>query len=331
MRKIAGPGHVSNDWADYDAVTNPTGTVVTAQFMQDTQDELMGIQDSAGISAAAGSNKYVLAAIIYNSIRYGKKVGEMWFSQFEETAAEFDPDNPELYNPVVEITGASQTISSTNCPDYVTKLRAARAKIGSTVGFTGSVTGSVLTLDDNADNAAILAALLEDNLFEASYTNWRTVNIAGTDYAITDVDGVTREITVTGTPATGAQTANFYPYRIAGSTTTARLLKADGLVLATAGASGRVAGLRMRDAMQQITGAASGFVAREATSVNGVFSGSTINETGVNTEGSTGDVFQPLSFDSANSTAQGGARAGENTKDRSLGAYLYVHVGRYIA
>ena len=246
-----------------------------------------------------------------------KYVGEFFFSQFyEEISASF---------PNLLLTTADQTLSATNYPDYVWRLRNQAVRVGSTTAFTGTAAASVITLANNADNNALLAALAEDTLFHGGYTDWRTVTWDGTDYPITNVNAVARTITVTGTPTAGAGSATLYSYRIAGSTTTARLHKADGLVLATSGASGRVAGLRTRDAMQQITGT----MVFEINSASGAFTkGGTTPGT---TSAPAGEIDYVVYFDSSNSTAQGGARTGANTKDRSLAGYLYVHVGRYIA
>jgi hypothetical protein len=133
----------------------------------------------------------------------------------------------------------------------------------------------------------MIAALVEDEAFHGSFTDYRSININGTDYPIAGYTPATRIVTVTGTPTTGAQTGIIYPYRISGSTTTARLCKADGLVLASDNTTERVSGLRTRDRMQQITGSInkgygsggnSGTPIREGNELTGAFAiGGTLN------------------------------------------------------
>lgn len=265
---------------------------------------------------------YVDASVVGGYVRHpAKYVGEFFFSQFYEAISANFPN--------LLLTSADQTLSATNYPDYVWRLRNQAVRVGSTTAFSGTAAASVITLADNADNNALLAALAEDTLFHGGYTDWRTVTWDGTDYPITKVNAVARTITVTGTPTAGAGTATLYSYRIAGSTTTARLHKADGLVLATAGASGRVAGLRTRDAFQGF------YIGKNGTWTLGSFA----------TEGTSpaaGDASETTQRAGYRSTptnpgipvtngTNGTPRTGANTKDRSLSGYLYVHVGRYIA
>ena len=63
MRRIAGPGHQNNRFVDYDAATNPQGTVYTADYGNDVQDELLAIQADAGLPEAPGADANVLTAI----------------------------------------------------------------------------------------------------------------------------------------------------------------------------------------------------------------------------------------------------------------------------
>ena len=147
-------------------------------------------------------------------------------------------------------------LSTTNWPLLVPYLRDQTAVYlegltGEVSAFPGTVAASVITLDDTTANNAILAALDEDRLANGgSFTDWRTVDIDGTTYVITALDTGTRAITVTGTPTVGAQNATFYPHRIAGSTTTARLHSWVGRSPIGAGTAESVSGLLRRDRVQ---------------------------------------------------------------------------------
>lgn len=63
MRSIDGPGSVSGRFVDYDAITNPNGTVYTADYGNDIQDEIIGIQELAGLTEAAGTNLQLHTAL----------------------------------------------------------------------------------------------------------------------------------------------------------------------------------------------------------------------------------------------------------------------------
>ena len=239
--------------------------------------------------------------------------------------------DPDTYEPIYDIQ-AGGTINETNYPDFVPWLRSQLVRVGSTTAFTGSASGSIITLDNNADNLAVLEALLEDQIFYSAYN--RPITWGGSDFVITNINGVTRAITVTGPPTAGAGSATFHPYRIVGSTTTARILAHDGLVLATGGASGRVTGLVTRDRMQRIEGAFGGtrwidFNQSSLLTKEGVFSGTSANPSSLpNVASSSGAGTTPLlNFDSANSP---NARTGTTTRDRSLAVRLFAHVGRLL-
>ena len=229
--------------------------------------------------------------------------------------------DPDAYEPIYDIQ-AGGTINETNYPDFVPWLRSQLVRVGSTTSFTGSASGSIITLNNNANNNAVLEGLLEDQIFYGAYN--RPITWGGSDFVITNINGVTRAITVTGTPTAGAGSATFHPYRIVGSTTTARILAHDGLVLATGGASGRVTGLVTRDRGQ---GHHHEYFYAPATRQT---SGSLLDA--MEQAGNTLDdrnetarrVRNPLS-DGTNGTP----RTGSTTRDRSFAVRLYAHVGRY--
>lgn len=310
-------------------VRNKNGVVILSNL--NVIDQITVLQNSITLpqlfppTLTSGEKEQVLTALdfIYYNRLYGKQIGEYFHRQSRQAITAWNPATPETFFPAVEVTEAAQVFNVANYPDYVPYLRAIAIEVGGTATFTGVAAAAIITLDNNAANNALLAALAEDTLFHGGYVDWRTITWDNTDYPITLVNAVTREITVVGAPTAGAGTATLYSYRIAGSTTTARLHKADGLVLATAGASGRVAGLRTRDAIQ---GHRHEYKVRNTGYTSGGSGNTSATHTSDGMVSFTGRVLSPIT-DNTNGTP----RTDANTKDRSLPGYLYVHVGRYIA
>jgi hypothetical protein len=167
-----------------------------------------------------------------------------------------------------------------------------------------------------------------------NYTNGRSINIAGVDYAITAVNGGARTITVSGSPAAGSQTVLFFPHRIAGSTTTARLFRTSARAIVSGGdAAGTILpGLRRRDYSQawQLGGS------KDKNYFSFLIADNQMEDSG----GSANVGLQRMT-----TTAQGHANAvgpkndgthnnirnGFNNEPRSLGAYIYIWGGRYVA
>lgn len=158
-----------------------------------------------------------------------------------------------VYNPIIPLWDADHTLDVANEPILVPKLRAEKVSSYSGSAYvtdhTVSVAGSVATGSGTAWDA-LLAQLAEDELVHGSYTNWRCINIAGTDYAITNVNASAHTVTVSGSPTSGSQTAIVYARRIAGSTTTARTYKDSGRALMSQDGTLRISGLRRRHHMQ---------------------------------------------------------------------------------
>ncbi len=344
MRKIDGPGAVGNAFVDYDAVTNPNGTVYTADYGNDVQDELIGIQDEFSIAEAAGTNKYVLASIIGLAKKYGKALGEMFYLDSVKTPVEFDKDNPETFFPglCLDTIDTSTDISATNWPDLVTHLRAKGLTYNE--GISGqksafdvtdwAIVSNVATLtfaNTTAENA-ILDALSEDNLVHGSYSNWRSITLSGAigdisagEYALTDVDPLTRKVSfgfVAGdNSGSGTFTANFYTNRVAGSSTTARVYEATGrtLVSANDGDGECISGLRRRDRFQ---GHWHNFSDKRATTAEA----GTARTGYLDTTDSSVSVLDPIT-DGINDDP----RTGKTTDPRSLIGHLYIWGQKYVA
>ena len=277
------------------------------------------------------------SAILHNKL-YGKSVGELFtIAGNIKSPAQFDDSSPEdaFFGLCLDDIADSEThdISSANYPDLVTWARAQQLKYlegqtGEASTYSGSATGSVITLADNAANNALLAALYEDALVHggglevASYTDWLPITWDGTEYVITDVDTVAREITVTGTPTAGAGSATVYPHRIAGSTTTARMFSMQGRNLTGAGMASVFSGLRRRDQMQ---GHQHSYYSMEAGTL--LIPISTANFRRLTEQNSSvGLVGKPIT-DDTNDTP----RTGKQTHSPDSGVHIYIHAGRYIA
>ncbi len=270
MRKIAGPGHVNYTFKDYDPVTNPTGTYHTANWGNDVQDELRGIEDELSIAEAAGTNKYVLAAIKGLAIAHGKPLGELFFLNKYKAPAAFNKDSPEDYFPALCLDDGDHDIAVANWSDLVPDLRTLRAIYNE--GITGekyqfdvinwAVSSNVgtLTFADQTAEKALLSDYTEDNLVHGDFNGYRSVtlpdaigNIPAGEYALSGIDPSARTITfpVTASDGSGGVTAiaEFYQHRIPGSSTTARVFERPGGVMVAANdADGEcIAGMRRRD------------------------------------------------------------------------------------
>ena len=259
MRKIDGPGNVLNAFVDYDPISNPQGTVVTADFMNDVQDELIAIQTDASIAESAGSNAQILKLIKFNAIKYSKNIGEFFYIEENKSPSAFAINTPDDFFPAINLSkiNINSDISTTNYPLLVPYLRALKVRYldgtsGEVDSWTATVSGSNITMPTSTDSDAILSSLAEDVLVHGGYTNYRSITVAGTEFPITNINTSTRVITVTGTPSAGSQTVEFFNYRITGSSTTARLFEVKGRgFIAPNDSSGRHQnGLRVRDRFQ---------------------------------------------------------------------------------
>lgn len=344
MRKIAGPGHVGNAFVDYNPPGTPTGTYVMAAWGNDVQDELRGIEDEFSIAQAAGTNKYVLAAIKGLAIAHGKPLGELFFLHKHKDPAAFNKNSPENYFPALCLDDGDHDIAAANWPDLVPELRAIKSTYNE--GITGEdsafdVTNwavatnvGTLTFANTTAENTMLAALAEDNLVHGNYTSWRSITLAGAignipagEYAITALNATARTVTFNVTASDGSggvtATAEFYRHRIPGSSTTARVYERPaGVLVAANDPDGEcIAGYRRRDRFQGHIPdpiAASGSVAM--TLANG-FAG------GTSTGGVPGAPYNGLKSDGTNGTP----RTGKTTDPRSLVGHLFMHGRTYLA
>lgn len=156
-------------------------------------------------------------------------------------------------NPIIKLWDSDHILDVANYPLLVPKYRAEKIKTWSGAAYVTdhsvTVAASVITGAGTAWTNFV-AALAEDAAVHGGYTNYRCVNIAGVDYPVANTNSVAGTVTVTGTPAAGAQTCICYGRRIAGSNTTARTYKDSGRALMSQDGGLRVAGFMRRFHMQ---------------------------------------------------------------------------------
>lgn len=331
MRRINSLGAVSNTFVDYDANTNPQGTVINAAFMNDVQNELIGIQLDASVSEAPGTDYQILKLIKFNAIKYSKNIGEYFWLEDNKNPSAFSLSNPDNFFPAINLSkiNLSSDITTANYPLLVPYLRALKVKYldgtGSEVNsWTATVSGSNITMPTSTSSDAILASLAEDVLVHGSYTNYRSITVAGTEFPITNINTVTRVITVTGTPSAGSQTVEFFNYRITGSSTSARLFEVKGRsFIAPNDSSGRHQnGLRVRDRFQGHWHGGKFFLRNTTSGTEEIiydyeYIGGTITNTAVSSP--TAD------------TTNGTPRTGSTTHGAGISAHIYIWARSYIA
>lgn len=297
-------------------VGNGTSTLTITQEDPVTDEAMQQIRESL---LATQNNE------IENLIAMKKHdIGEPVFNIFKKT--------PSSTFPAIRIDDADHDLAVANWPELVPPLRAESMTVDGVSSFTGTVSGSSLTLAATTAGDLLIAGMIEDAKVQGgdaemtSFANWRCINIAGIDYGVTAINAGTRVFSLTGTPPTGSQTVIFYPFRIPGSTTTARVFRTSARALMSQGdAEGTILpGLRRRDYFQ------SHWHSVRSNTNTGVFT----TGTGANTAvaGAIGNFFDTVTArgaitDGVNGTPRSGAR----TEPRSLGAHLYLWGGRYLA
>jgi hypothetical protein len=187
-------------------------------------------------------------------------IGALIMQEFEDaTSTEF----PAIARNI------NQDIDVANWPLLVPKARSKAISVLGVTNHSVTVAGSVITFGVSAATNALLALFINDGIVTnyintgeiANFLNGavfnvagaqRTVTISAVDYTVTAVDAVARTVTVSVNPPAGAQNLSVFPYRIAGSTTTARFLRIAGFVGVAAGDAGGeiVGGFRKMDRSQ---------------------------------------------------------------------------------
>lgn len=313
MQRTTAPNSVAG--LHVDKVPGVTvGTTGIALDRNNLQEEIVNAILGSGASLGVAQTQLRDAII---SLSHG--VGEPVFSVVKKTVG--------TSWPAVRVDDADHDIAVANWPDLVAALRAQKLESDGVTDFSGTVAGSVYTFATTTAGDRLLAALAEEQLVHGSYTNWLALNIAGTDYAITAIAAGARTVTVTGSPPTGAQTGIVYPYRIAGSSTTARLRRMSGRALAGnddqagTGTGELLAGMRRRDRGQGhnhpiSTSTATGNPGLDNPSTHGLSHDTNIPGA---------QAMNPIT-DGVNGTP----RTGATTDPRAQSAYLYIWASRYI-
>ena len=221
-----------------------------------------------------------------------------------------------------------KNVLSENYPDFVPWLRAIKLIYNEGMSpvdswsFTSS--GSVVTVGGTSVND-MMADLQEDFLAWQALggtSAYRTVNLNGTDYLITDVDADANEITVATTPPASG-TLIIYTNRIADTTTQARIFSKRGKTLIGAGTTETLAMMMRRDQMQQITGSFGHYWGNNSNQEGAL---SAVAATSSRPVHGSAQNFR-IDLDSANSPD---ARTGTTTHSPDVSVHVYQHVGRVI-
>jgi len=280
------------------------------------------------------------------------EVGEIFPLLDYKVSEPWNGANPDTYFPAYCLSvpdpgtaNDTKTFTAAKAPNAVTYLRAIKStyKRGlsgevSSFSVTGSaISGNVVTLTfaNTADVLAILASIAEEQSVHGSYTNWMSVTLgtaigavpAG-DYAITNINAISRTLTFAYTSANnatnGAGAAQFYPFRVPGAATSARIFAMQGRTLVSANDSAQevVAGLRRRDRLQ-------GHKHSIEVNINSTSWG-TIRPANSST-GTQATEAQAINPVPTSDGTNGIPRTGTTTDPRALGVHYFLHLGELLA
>lgn len=326
MVRTSAPNSSSGLYVDENPGSSTIGTSIVAADKNMIQEELANAVEDFGLALSAGNNAQLYQVLKGCQVGYPGALVQMEFEV--PTSITF---------PAVPRYDADRDISQTNYPLLVPLLRAVKAKVLGVTDFASTVAGSVITLTSTAASLALVKLINEDAgvngwllTQSATYTpdystaaTRRTVNVAGTDYAITAVNLLTPSITVSGTPASGAQTVSCYTYRIAGSATTARLHRLSGFVGVVAGDvdGEHVGGWRKMDRGQGH---------RNAPLSSSNFPVNTPGSGVISLTSGTNYALAASTGDPVTDTVNGTPRTGKTTNPRSHSLYAYTAAGIYV-
>ena len=240
------------------------------------------------------------------------------------------PGNPR-YMPMLAVWDADHDVDSAQAPLLVPAMRAFKAKASNGAG--GWVTDHSVTVSAHVCTGSgtawdnLLAALAEEELVDvamgkSAFTAWRCLNVGGTDYAITGVSTAGHTVTITGDSLSGAQTAIWYPHRIAAQATKIRLFQQSGEATVAHGTSECIGGGRRRD-----RGQGHWHQVWSTTSAGGSLF--LWNGAGVSTSLATGKVqeFGMNADDIITDGTNGTPRTGPTTDPRATVVFRYLNAG----
>jgi hypothetical protein len=342
MKRTTAPGSAAGFHVDRVPGVS-SGSKGTAEDRNNLQEEVSAVVEGVGVALDGTDWMQLEKAIIANSHFPGETLDsavELTPVGWASARSEIHPAYPK-YCPVLYIGDADHDIAASAYPLLVAALRAQKAKAWSTgttyiTDHSVTVAAHVVTGSGVAWDG-LLAALADDLLVDSAadtlaggwgygksaYSNWRALNVGGTDYAITNVNVGAHTITITGDALAGAQTAIFYPNRIAGDTTKARTFRDSGRASVSADGREAVGGTRRRDRMQGHYHGISdgtGLVAKKDPG------GSTDDNIAAAKWIQTASITGP-STDGTNGTP----RTGGTTEPRSAVRYRYLFAGVYLA
>ena len=251
-----------------------------------------------------------------------------------------NPSNPE-YNPCIPRGDGDHDISTTQTTQAaIDKFRMAPLTVGGYSSYAVTVSGSTITVSgpSNTVRDALLNSLQncgfvnrwkssgESATYADSGPDWTyasriyCVTIDGVDYPITAVSVGSSTITVTGTPASGAQTLYVYPMRIAGSTTSARLRSLAGFVPVPSGD-----GSMTIMAMAQLMDTTQDHLHNGNGTYFSVQAG--VSYTGWTSNAGGGEI----ATEGMSEASKGEPRASKNTSPRTIGVELSTWLGALFA
>jgi hypothetical protein len=174
-----------------------------------------------------------------------KKMGTL----IEEPGEVLSPSEEQPLLCVTDFT-VSKTVSATNAPLFIPFLRSKKLQIDGETEIAVTASGAVITLPDTDIGNKLYSALVEHDLSYDDDPDCRPIVVLdGTEYTIVDYPN-TREVELNASPSSGD--AVFYPFRLIGSDTTAKVLSRIGRSpIGANGAEGStISGLMRRDQMQ---------------------------------------------------------------------------------
>jgi len=298
-----------------------------------------------------GPSALVTLGATKRMIQLSKPVGELFSLEdyvapkaFDSAAALVETNmQTDIYFPAkcIDVLDTYEDITTTNYPYLVPKLRAKpleylKGLTGGASTFTlttWAISSNVATLTfaNAAPENAVLAIIAEMKLSVDDYpvvTIGETIGtIPAGDYRITGCTPSSRIITFAcvasnGTDAT-TDTVTFFPHKVVGSTTSARLYGAKGMAVISAGTALQMSGAVARDFLQ---GHWHLIVNNSETSTTDTgLAGGAI--TGWSLAGGGSAQARAFLTDGVNGTP----RTGTTTRPRSITAHLYIWAGDYIA